>query len=335
MIGGVPTYAELKAVRMPDDAGHILVGVSDIDAQMRQEEEISLIRMEKTVISRISALSRGFICIYSIDPNTGHYVEYRSTGGYEDLGIPREGDDFFGEALCESDRVIHPDDRIKFRALMTKENVMRSLETDGFFSLQYRLLIGENPKYVNLKGALVEEEGKPVLIMGVNDIDAEVRHEQDFERKLSSARMKADLDVLTGVKTKSAYLTMSEHLTRQIEQGQNVIYAIVLCQVSGLSAVNETEGRAAGDRLIRDACDLICGTFKHSPVFRVAGDMFAVIAQSHDLDCLDSLLEELNRTSRAQGPLVAVGAARYDGSESAASVFARAEKLCTVKDAAQ
>jgi GGDEF domain-containing protein len=73
---------------------------------------------------------------------------------------------------------------------------------------------------------------------------------------------------------------------------------------------------------------MICSIFKHSPVFRVAGDQFAVIAQGHDLDYLDSLTRELKEMSKAHSVNVAIGAAVYDGSENAASVFARAERLC-------
>ena len=176
---------------------------------------------------------------------------------------------------------------------------------------------------------MVEEQGRKLLIVGVNDIDAQVRHEQEFERKLSNARSRANLDTLTGVKTKSAYNNMSEQLSRQIEEGQNIRYAIVLCRVRELDRVNKTQGREAGDQLIRDACAMICDIFKRSPVFRVAGDKFTVIVQGRDLEDIDSLIEEMaqHRDSRAQ--TLSCGMAVYDGSENVASVFARAERLCT------
>ena len=167
---------------------------------------------------------------------------------------------------------------------------MGEIARHGFLALRYRLLLDGTPHYVNLKAAMVEEQGRKLLIVGVNDIDAQVRHEQEFERKLSHARSRANLDTLTGVKTKSAYNNMSEQLSRQIEEGQNIRYAIVLCRVRALAQVNETQGREAGDQLIRDACAMICDIFKRSPVFRVAGDKFAVIVQGRDLDQLDGLL---------------------------------------------
>ena len=215
---------------------------------------------------------------------------------------------------------------------LTRENILSRLEKEGVYAFQYRLMLDGTPRYVSLKAALVEEQDGPVLIIGVNDIDAQVRHEQDYERKLSSARAKAELDVLTGVKNRTAYDSMSALLARQIEDGESVQYAIVICRVYGLQWVNEAQGRAAGNQLIREACAIICETFKHSPVFRVTGDRFAAILEGHDYEHADELaasLEAVNQKNRENGGvLLACGLAKYDGTGSVSSVFERAEKLC-------
>ena len=332
MIDGAPTYVDLKAVRMPGDRNRVIVGVSNVDAQMRQKEAMSRIQTEKTVYSRVTALTQGFICIYSIDPATGRYLEYRASNDYAGLGIPTEGEDFFAQSRIESRRLIYPEDLAKFQTLLTRENIMPRLEKGGVYGFQYRMLMDGEPRYVSLRAALVEEQGGPVLIIGVNDIDAQVRHEQDYERKLSAARSEANLDVLTGVKNRTAYDSISEMLARQIEEGETVQYAIVICRVYGLQWVNEARGRDAGNQLIRDACAVICDTFKHSPVFRVSGDRFAAIAEGHDYETIDALvaqLEESNRKNRETGGvMLAYGMAKYDGTGSVASVFERAERLC-------
>ncbi len=333
MIDGKPTYVDLKAVRMPGDPTHIIVGMSDVDAQMRQKEAMSRIQTEKTVYSRVRALTQGFICIYVVDPATGHYMEYSASSDYAGLGVPTEGEDFFAQSRKESARLIYPEDLAKFQTLLTRENILRKLEKEELYAFNYRLLLNGEPRYMSLKAALVEEQDGPVLIIGVNNIDAQVKHEQDYERQLSSARSKANLDVLTGVKNRTAYDSMSQTLARQIEGGETVRYAIVICRVYGLGWVNEERGRAAGNQLIRDACAVICHTFKHSPVFRVAGDRFAAIAEGHDYEHIDELvasLEEHNRVNRVSGGVVvACGMAKYDGTGSVASVFERAEALCT------
>ena len=166
----------------------------------------------------------------------------------------------------------------------------------------------------------------------MSDIDAQIRREQEFERRLAAARSRAKLDALTGVKNKSAYETMSHNLARQIKGGQSVRYAIALCRVDNLEHINEAEGHEAGDQMIRDACAIICNVFKHSPVFRVAGDQFAAVAQGHDFEHVDELeaeLEEISRkNSKSGGVTISCGMAKYDGSGSVASVFERADALC-------
>ena len=209
---------------------------------------------------------------------------------------------------------------------------MSKLQKDGYYAFQYRLLLDGEPRYMSLKAALVEEQDGPVLLIGFNDIDAQVKHEQEYERKLSSARSEANLDVLTGVKNRTAYDNMSKQLAHQIEEGATVEYAIVICRVYGLEWVNDAQGRAAGNQLIREACDIICDIFKHSPVFRVAGDRFAAIVEGHDYDHIDELiamLEANNQRNRESGAVVvAFGMAKYNGRDSVASVFQRAEDLC-------
>ena len=323
-----PVYVEMKAVRMPGDNSHIIVGVSNVDAQMREKESLSRLQAEKTIYSRVIALTQGFICIYTIDPDTGRYVEYRASKDYAGLGIPTKGEDFFAQAQKEALRVVYPEDLPKFLMLITRENILEKVQKTGVYSFQYRLMMDGEPRFMSLKAALVKEQDRPVLIIGVNDIDAQMKHEQAYERQLSSARREASLDVLTGVKNRSAYESMSEMLARQ----DTIRYAIVICRVYGLEWVNESQGRAAGDQLIRDACSVICRTFNHSPVFRVEGDRFAVIAEGHDYEHIDELiaeLEEINRKNRETGGVeVPCGMAKYNGTESVTSVFDRAEKLC-------
>ena len=67
-----------------------------------------------------------------------------------------------------------------FNTMFTRENVMREIERTGLFVLRYRLLIDGKPQYVNVKAAMVEEQGEKKLIVGVNNIDAHVQLEQKY-----------------------------------------------------------------------------------------------------------------------------------------------------------
>ena len=81
---------------------------------------------------------------------------------------------------------------------------------------------------------------------------------------------------------------------------------------------------------VRDACKTVCDTFKHSPVFRIGGDEFAVIAQGRDYMCIEELLEKMGDYNadayRSGGILIACGMARFEEDESVAAVFNRADR---------
>ncbi|MER2236338.1 MAG: diguanylate cyclase, partial [Candidatus Limivicinus sp.] len=330
--GEEPIYVSMKAVRMKSDRGHIIIGVSNVDAQMRQKEEIARLQAEQITYARINALSRDYICIYTVNPETGHYTEYTSTADYAGLNVPKEGDDFYGTSREQSARLIWPEDLGRFQSMLTQDRILGEIRKDGVFTMRYRMNIDGEPRYTGLKAALIEEQDGPQLIIGVTDIDAQVRREQEFERKLAAARSRANLDTLTGVKNRTAYDNMSDNLARQIEGGQEVHYAIVLCRVEGVREVNEIKGREAGDQMLRDACAIICNVFKHSPVFRVTGEEFAAVAQGHDYEHADELeaeLEEIGRRNRETGgTVISCGMAKYDGKSSVASVFEKAEERC-------
>ena len=99
--------------------------------------------------------------------------------------------------------------------------------------------------------------------------------------------------------------------------------------INDLKKVNDTAGHQAGDQYLRDACKTICDTFKHSPVFRVGGDEFAVIAQGKDYARIEELLEIMSQYNaeayRTGGILIACGMARFEDDECVASVFERAD----------
>ena len=329
LVDGAPRYMNMKVSRIKDDDNHIIVGVSDVDAQMRAQEEYDRIKEEHATYSRIMALSGEFICIYTVDPVTDRYVEYSATTAYEGLGIPKAGEDFFGTSRERSSRVVYEDDRAKFMNIMTKENVKKAIDENGQFVLDYRLLIDGKPQYVSLRGAMIMENDGPQLVFGVINIDARVRREQEFARNLSVAREKADEDALTGVKNKNAYVEFEADLNRRIEAGEKVEFAVGVFDVNNLKQINDTYGHQTGDIYLKEACDTISSIFRHSPVFRIGGDEFAVICQGEDFRVLDSLmakLQEVNeRNARAKSIVVAAGMATYHGERTVAEVFERAD----------
>ncbi len=330
IVDGDPVYMNMKATGMKDGR-HIIFGIYSVDEQMRYQEAAERVKEEQITYARINALSGEFICIYTVDPETEHYSEYSSSAGYSGLGLAKEGEDFFARSAEDIEKVIYPEDIERFRSVFSKEKVMEEIAENGIFVTDYRLMMSGAPVYVSLKAALVKEKDKPQLIFGVVNIDRQVKRDQEYEYNLSVERTKANVDALTGVKNKHAYVDVESSLNRSIEEGEDVNFALAVFDVNGLKRTNDTEGHRAGDELIKNACSIICGIFKHSPVFRIGGDEFAVIAQGEDLANLDELVGKIGKINEENnssgGAVVACGAAVYNGERSVSAVFERADSL--------
>lgn len=170
------------------------------------------------------------------------------------------------------------------------------------------------------------------LIIGVMNIDQEIRKEQEIEKRLSAANEKAYRDEMTGVKNKTAFTEYMETLQGQISQKQIRKFSIVICDVNGLKQINDNLGHIEGDAYIRSASHLICHTWEHSPVFRIGGDEFAVVLQGGDYQNRHALerriKEQVQANLKTGSVVVAMGMADYtEGADASADdVFECADK---------
>jgi hypothetical protein len=152
---GVPVYVNMKVTRMQPGSSKIILGISIIDAQMKQKEHNEKLQNERAMLVRVMALSDGYLSLFTVDPETGHFLEY--TRSYATLGTPKDGDDFFGQSIENAPKVLHPDDQSEFLQRFSKENIMRDIRNQGHFTIQYRIMIDGVPKPVELKIAPFKE----------------------------------------------------------------------------------------------------------------------------------------------------------------------------------
>ena len=120
------------------------------------------------------------------------------------------------------------------------------------------------------------------------DLEAEKENTKNF-------RNMANTDSMTGVRNKHAYSEAEAYLNLKIRQNNIDKLAVVVCDINGLKLVNDTLGHAAGDKLIKDACSLICEFFTHGAVYRIGGDEFVVILQEKGYDTAKEVIAEINR----------------------------------------
>ena len=329
MIEGQAVYFRLKAVRAEQDDGHhIVIGLSNIDSQVMEEKRLRAERRSAVTFAGIAqALAADYFSIYYVDTETDRFIEYSSHGEYAALDIEKGGTDFFGISRRNCERVVHPDDVEMFLSVFSKEKILAELEQDRTFTLTYRLMFDRVPVYVHMKATRMEDRRDRHIVIGISNVDEQIRREQEYARALRMANQ----DALTGVKSKHAYAEEETKINEAIREGRQGDFAVALCDVNNLKQMNDTWGHAAGDQLLKDACMIVCQVFRHSPVFRVGGDEFVAILRGGDYEKRISLVEMLSRSNRdnvrENGPVVACGIADYDPArdDCLAAVFNRAD----------
>lgn len=283
-----------------DPATLVLVtGLQSIETQARREQEYQIAQSERAAYSRIArALAQDYFCIYSVDIRDNSFVEYSSPDQSNALRRERQGSDFFHSVREEVLANVYQQDRDKAEKLWSRESILRELRNASSFSTTYRVLIHDEPHYVRFKAIRMQEDTHQ-LIIGVSNIDAEMRRELAFMQ----AQELALRDDLTGVKNKRSYSQAEQTLLHSIAMDHTLRFAVVVADVNELKLVNDTEGHSAGDQYVRTACALICSTFVHSPVYRIGGDEFVALLFGQDYDNRGELIQALSeKSARCQSP---------------------------------
>ena len=128
-----------------------------------------------------------------------------------------------------------------------------------------------------------------------NEIEKLQKKEIQQEKELSYAREKAYTDPLTGIKNKLAYIEAETKYNKRIEEGTMDDFGVIVFDLNGLKNINDTKGHDEGDQYIKTASNLICKSFKHSPVYRIGGDEFVAFLEGDDYKNSKAILNEFNR----------------------------------------
>ena len=164
---GSPIYVSMKITRMSDDERHIIIGVSNVNLQMNQRKAIEKLMQEQKMYNRIRALTDDFEVMYIVEPETGRYIESSATSEFEQLGVSKEGEDFYGDSEKNGRRLVHPDDADRFAAALRKDNLVGKIRADGELTMEYRLMMGGTPKPRRLRARMFTEDGEEKIIIGV------------------------------------------------------------------------------------------------------------------------------------------------------------------------
>ena len=213
------------AVRRVDDYGHYLetdayggvytVFISDITEKhdrivseleghkatiVTLNETIGRMNADHLTFSSVAqALAGDYFSIYVVDPDTEAFVEYSSSEEYKNLGIETQGANFFELSRRNIEALIYPEDRDRFMAVFSRERVLKIIERDGHFTTKYRLMLNGIPTYVSMKATLLENRNERRLIIGLTNIDAQMKREEEFRKHMADARTRAKNDFLANM----------------------------------------------------------------------------------------------------------------------------------------
>ena len=230
LVEGRPLYYRVKVI--PAETGsfrHIIVGVSNVDSQINDEQRLAAERQNLQSFSRIAqALAQDYFLIYYVDTETDYFIEFSAEGDFTKLGIETRGEDFFNLSRKNMSRFVHPADLPGFLAVFTKKNILREIERIGSFSVPYRMMLDGEPKYVLMKASRLDERH---LVIGTSNVNAEVQRQKAAHVKAAIAQaLSSDYFLIFYVDTETnrfvEYHAYDEDRDLDVEQGGEGFFAV-------------------------------------------------------------------------------------------------------------
>ena len=254
------------------------------DENTRRNEDIVRILADEYEIVLYVDIVNEVVSFSNLPPHTDKmYKKVVQDGSYLDL------------LKLYIDQKVYKEDAEQMSKLLDKDYLIDYFTTKKSLSLTYRETTEDSFRYYEMK-IVKNGDGDPrTFVVGIANKDAEIRARQETERKLESALVLAQNDILTGVRNRTGYDIYERQLNADIESGKVKEFAIIMFDVNRLKKTNDVEGHDKGDQMLKNASKLICDVFKHSSVFRTGGDEFVAILCSDDYDNRDELLKELRR----------------------------------------
>ena len=317
MVGDEARYHRFT-VMLAYDKKHFVLVEKDIQDEITAESILMENQKHHATYTQIAeSLASNYDVIYYVDVNDNSYISYETNNLFGLLEANKSGDDFFAESKHDIPIVVHKMDIDRLESVLNRDYLLTALESKKQFSIDYRLISTEGEVH-NVRLSARKSSDSSHFIIGVENVDEEVRKEKEHLRALNTEKELARRDELTGTKNKTAYTELERSVQANMDNGMNYLpYGIVVCDINDLKKMNDTEGHKAGDEYIKAAAKLLCDTFDHSPVFRIGGDEFVIFLRGDDYTNRESLMNNMREQIRknvaeGSGPVIAVGMAEYD-----------------------
>ncbi|MBZ9998003.1 diguanylate cyclase domain-containing protein [Mesorhizobium sp. BH1-1-4] len=274
------------------DAATIAGLKADLAAQaaLIARQEVSLAHSRK-IFDRASAAARIGVWECSLPDEQLTWTDVV----YDLFDLPR------GSALDRSEIVkCYP--RESRKALTTLRS--RAIAERNGFTLDAEITtLAGHCRWIRITATVECEAGEPVRIFGMK---------QDItEEKILSDRMRylAEFDAMTGLANRARFQARLGH----VEEGRP-LGALLLIDLDGFKAVNDTFGHVIGDECLKEAALRLAGACGEAElVARVGGDEFAVLLGTHlDRGAVSGvargIVEAMGKPVAARGQSLRLGA---------------------------
>ncbi len=332
IIDGQPRYFQFTVLRANDDK-HFVLYEKDINDEITVENMRLENQKKQVTFTQIAEiLAVNYDVIYYVDAKDSSYISYECRNIYGEVEVQKTGDNFFEDSRIDILNIVYKTDREEVLNFFSKDNLSQTLTNQKSCSLNYRIVAFKKIHYVRMTAQ--KTSNGTHYIIGIENIDNEVKKEKQQLKALNTERELARRDELTGVKNKTAYNELEQSVQKNIENGMDYLpFGLVVCDTNDLKKINDSKGHVAGDDYIKNSAKLLCDIFVHSPVFRVGGDEFVVFLRGDDYSNKKELMEKLQDVVRQNikmkaGPVLASGMAEYiPGKDCLVSeIFDRADK---------
>ncbi len=109
-------------------------------------------------------------------------------------------------------------------------------------------------------------------------------------------RILGTVDVLTGVNNRNAMNNRVDWFLRSNDKKPATI-GVIFADLNGLKQKNDKEGHGAGDKLLKDAANILTDIFYDGEVYRAGGDEFMIIDCEATKEELEKRVEKLRKDS--------------------------------------
>ena len=205
-------------IKYTDTAGRLCVlgmcqDVTDM-VRIQHEQAMTKEAYESAVSSALmytniaQTLARDYIDMYYVNRDTEEFIAYRMGEENGALTEVRRGWHFFSDCKKELAENVYEEDRDAFLQALNRKKLMKALDLKDTYVMTYRQNSAAGPVYVNMKISLMDD--KHYIIMGITDVDAEMKETMAKSEALAIALASAE----EANKAKTSFLSGMSHEIR-------------------------------------------------------------------------------------------------------------------------